>query len=231
MKNVVLIVLDSCRYDAFEKANATFLKSFGNLYKCYSPACWTIPSLTSLAFGIPPLNSPIRANLFNVKNFKQKQILTPNPLVISERTRIFKGFNVEGLKYDYLRSSASIFKDAEQFLEQAEEPFYLLMLLMETHAPFWDGKKTYGHPRIFRTVEEGVSVQARCVEHIDQNFKKYLYDSLTPLKNTRIIITADHGEGMGDETQYGKVFHHNLTQQDIYFHPKLFEIPFIIKDL
>ena len=231
MRNVVLIILDSCRYDSFRRAKAPFLKSFGKIHKCYSVACWTIPALTSLAFGIPPLNSPVRANLFNVRDFKLKQILTPNPLVIAERTRIFKGFNVEGLKYNYLRSSGAIFKDAKDFLEDAKEPFFLLMLLMETHAPFWDGKKTYGHPRIFKTVEEGIRVQSRCVEHIDKNFKKYLYDTLLSLKNTRIIITADHGEGFGEETEYGKTFHHNLTHPDTYFHPKLFEIPFIIKDL
>jgi len=232
MKNVVLIVLDSCRYDAFEEANATFLKSLGKTHKCYSSACWTIPSLVSLVlYSQPPLNSPIRCKLFNLKDFETKQILTPNPLVIAQRTRIFKGFNVEGLRYDYLRSSAEIFTDAKSFLESAKKRFLLLMLLMETHAPFWDGEKSYGHPRIFKSPLEGIDVQSRCVEHIDKNFGKYLYDILLSFKNTRIIITADHGELFGEETQYGKAYHHNLISEDIYFHPKLFEIPFIIKDL
>ena len=182
-------------------------------------------------YSQPPLNSPIRCKLFNLKDFEAKQILTPNPLVVAQRTRIFKGFNVEGLKYDYLRSSAEIFTDAKSFLESTKKRFLLLMLLMETHAPFWDGKKSYGHPRIFKSPPEGIDVQSRCVEHIDKNFGKYLYDTLVSLKNTRIIITADHGELFGEETQYGKAYHHNLISEDIYFHPKLFEIPFIIKDL
>jgi len=232
MKNVVLIILDSCRYDSFEQADAPFFKSFGKTHRCYSSACWTIPSLVSLIlYGQPPLNSPIRCKLFNLKDFKEKQILTPNPLVIAQRSLIFKGFNVEGLKYDYLRSSAEIFRDAKDFLDSINSPFFLLMLLMETHAPFWDGNKSYGHPRIFKSSQEGIKVQSKCVEHVDKNFGEYLYDALSSLKNTRIIITADHGECFGEETQYGRTFHHNLIAEDIYFHPKLFEIPFIIKDL
>ncbi|MCD6465772.1 sulfatase-like hydrolase/transferase [Candidatus Bathyarchaeota archaeon] len=220
--------MDSCRYDSFEKANAPGFKSLGQLWKCYSTACWTIPSLVSLAFGLPPLEPPFLGRLFYVKDYKIKKILTPNPLVIQERNRIFKGWSVEGLKYDYLRSSAQIFEDAKSFLETVKEPFLLLLLLMETHSPYWDGHRTYGG--VVSKPEEGVSMQARCVEHIDSNFRKILYNTILALHNLRIIITADHGEMFGEEKNGLKGYHHNIEKQRMPFHSKLFEIPFILRD-
>jgi len=44
-ENIIIILLDSCRYDAFESANAKNMKSLGKLHKCYSPGNGTLPSM------------------------------------------------------------------------------------------------------------------------------------------------------------------------------------------
>ena len=231
MRNVILIILDSCRYDAFMEAQAVALKSFGQVLKCYSAACWTLPSMVSLLYGRPPLNSFIKGKLFEVSDFINKQILTPNPLIIQAKNTIFREFKIKGLEYDYLKSSADIFKDAKEFLDAASGPFLLVLHLMETHTPYFDGQRTYQGARAFKNPSEGVKIQSKCVDFIDNNFQRHLYKAICQLKNTRIIITSDHGDGFGEEECGIKNFQHDPANQYLVFHPKLFEIPFIIKDL
>ena len=56
--NYVLIVFDSCRYDAFLKARPRTIRKLGRLEKRWSYASWTAPSHYNLLMGLMPHSSP-----------------------------------------------------------------------------------------------------------------------------------------------------------------------------
>jgi hypothetical protein len=56
--NFVLIVLDSCRYDAFVKARPRAMRKLGKLERRWSYASWTAPSHYNLLMGLMPHTSP-----------------------------------------------------------------------------------------------------------------------------------------------------------------------------
>src|SRR3954467_4531385 len=56
--NYVLIVLDSCRYDSFQRARPKTMKKLGPVQKRWSYASWTSPSHYNLLIGLMPHTSP-----------------------------------------------------------------------------------------------------------------------------------------------------------------------------
>ena len=58
MNNIVFIVFDSCRYDAYKAANTPNLDRIGVAEKRYSYASWTSPSHYTFLMGMVPHNSP-----------------------------------------------------------------------------------------------------------------------------------------------------------------------------
>ncbi len=58
MNNIVFIVFDSCRFDAYMAANTPNLDRIGIAEKRYSYASWTSPSHYTFLMGMVPHNSP-----------------------------------------------------------------------------------------------------------------------------------------------------------------------------
>ncbi len=56
--NYVLIVFDSCRYDAFTKARPRTMRQLGTVEKRWAYASWTAPSHYNLLMGLMPHSSP-----------------------------------------------------------------------------------------------------------------------------------------------------------------------------
>jgi hypothetical protein len=56
--NFVLVVLDSCRYDAFVKARPVVMRKLGALERRWSYASWTAPSHYNILMGLMPHKSP-----------------------------------------------------------------------------------------------------------------------------------------------------------------------------
>jgi hypothetical protein len=56
--NFVLVVLDSCRYDAFVKARPAVMRKLGPLQRRWSYASWTAPSHYNILMGLMPHSSP-----------------------------------------------------------------------------------------------------------------------------------------------------------------------------
>lgn len=56
--NYVLIVFDSCRYDAFLKVRPRVMSKLGKLEKRWAYASWTAPSHYNLLMGLMPHSSP-----------------------------------------------------------------------------------------------------------------------------------------------------------------------------
>lgn len=56
--NYLLIVFDSCRYDAFVKARPKTMRKLGTLQRRWAYASWTAPSHYNLLMGLMPHSSP-----------------------------------------------------------------------------------------------------------------------------------------------------------------------------
>lgn len=56
--NYLLIILDSCRYDSFQKARPKIMRSLGKVEKRWSYASWTSPSHYNLLMGLLPHSNP-----------------------------------------------------------------------------------------------------------------------------------------------------------------------------
>jgi arylsulfatase A-like enzyme len=57
-RNLVFMVLDSCRYDSFREAHKPHFDRFGNAEQRWSYASWTAPSHYSYLMGLVPHQSP-----------------------------------------------------------------------------------------------------------------------------------------------------------------------------
>ncbi len=60
LNNYVLVIFDSCRYDAFIKGRPKVMRKLGKVEKRWSYASWTAPSHYNLLTGLLPHNSPKR---------------------------------------------------------------------------------------------------------------------------------------------------------------------------
>ncbi len=58
LRNFILVVLDSCRYDTFMEAAPRTIMSLGNVESRYSYASWTAPSHYNMLMGLMPHTSP-----------------------------------------------------------------------------------------------------------------------------------------------------------------------------
>lgn len=69
--NYVVVVLDSCRYDALMAAAPTTLLKLGTVRRCWSYASWTAPSHYNLLMGLLPHASPshVYASEYYKKDF------------------------------------------------------------------------------------------------------------------------------------------------------------------
>jgi hypothetical protein len=69
MRNLVVVVLDSCRYDSFVAAKPKWISKLGKVEKRYSYASWTGPSHYNLLTGLFPHTSPRR--VFASESYKE----------------------------------------------------------------------------------------------------------------------------------------------------------------
>jgi hypothetical protein len=69
--NYVLVIFDSCRYDAFIKARPRTIRQLGRVEKRWSYASWTSPSHYNLLIGLMPHTSPkhVYASEYYKKDF------------------------------------------------------------------------------------------------------------------------------------------------------------------
>ena len=68
--NYILVIFDSCRYDAFLKARPKAMRKLGKVEKRWSYASWTAPSHYNLLMGLLPHRSP--KNVFASEYYKKE---------------------------------------------------------------------------------------------------------------------------------------------------------------
>ena len=69
LNNYIIVILDSCRYDAFVRAQPKILGELGEVEKRWSYASWTAPSHYNLLMGLLPHHSP--ANVYASEYYKR----------------------------------------------------------------------------------------------------------------------------------------------------------------
>ena len=75
--SVLLLTIDSCRYDVFEPAHVPALKSIGRLYKAMSPASYTLPAHASIFGGFTPGCAELQEPFVNPKYAKFFKLIGP----------------------------------------------------------------------------------------------------------------------------------------------------------
>ena len=76
-KSVLLITLDSCRYDVFMAARVTALKSIGRVYRAMAPAHFTLPSHAAIFGGFTPGCADLKEPYVNPKYAKFFKLIGP----------------------------------------------------------------------------------------------------------------------------------------------------------
>lgn len=86
-RNLILITLDSCRFDTFMEAKTPTLAKLGQAELRYSYASWTAPSHYNLLLGLLPHESPtgVFPAAYYAKQFKHYEERLGFPIVSPER--------------------------------------------------------------------------------------------------------------------------------------------------
>ncbi|MBN2296323.1 MAG: sulfatase-like hydrolase/transferase [Pirellulales bacterium] len=228
--NVLLISIDTCRPDhlscyghsSLTTPNIDELARDGTLFETViSPIPTTLPSHCSMMTGTIPPYHGVHSNLvcqLRDSNVTLAELLqqqgyttgaTIGAFVLNRQFGIAQGFQ----SYDDIQEGARKAKDvnrsAFKWLEEhRKEPFFLFL-------HYYDPHLSYDPPEPFASQFDGapydgeIAYVDHCIGQIINRLKKLgLYDS------TLIIITSDHGEGLGEhgEDGHGYFVYHSTTK-------------------
>ncbi len=225
--NVVLITLDTLRADhlgcyghkKIETPNIDKIAREGITFvNAYTPVPVTLPSHTSIFTGLYPLYHGVRNNgTFKANDELETltEILKRNnyqtaafigAFVLDSRYGLDQGFDYYD---DYLkkdpnamlmmyneRSAEEVINSASKWVEQkGENPFFLWLHCFDPHAP-------YEPPAPFHTNYQGRLYQGE-IAYVDWALGGFfsLLREKDLLEKTLIIITSDHGEGLGEHAE------------------------------
>jgi len=243
---VVLISIDTLRadhlplygYRAVATPNIDALARDGVVFdEAWSHCPMTLPSHVSMLTGELPTTTGVRNNLgFRYDAAKHPSIAqrlqnagyatggAVSSYVLRGETGMRDAFQwydaaidtSPGARFvDYQRSGFTTAALAEKWVDSvASRPFFLFLHLYEPHVP-------YDPPEPFRTryaaspydgeIATSDAIVGEVVQHLKQ---RGLYD------NALIILTSDHGEGLGD---------HGEQQHSILLYTELIRVPLVIK--
>lgn len=210
--NYLVLCLDSCRYDSFQKANAPNFKKVGALRKAYSVAGFTPPAIFGFMMNMPQYNDGrgkfiegIELPCWLPEKFKEKgyftAFFTPNPWIFKYKSVFGRGFDVfKGMDFNYRDASKQIINENINIFKTVKNPKFIFNLFLATHTPY---------------ARNG---QVQAVEAVDEQFGRLL----PYLSDTEVIICADHADLLREEGGEG----HNPAERAV-FHQKLFEVPIV----
>lgn len=193
-KNVLFYIMDAVSFDQFNKASTPFIElNAHRIQKSYTGGTWTLPSMKSIVHGIIPQTDDISLYKFKrpwmlpePKCYKREgyntYALSGNPL-FSERTFPCAGFDEFIVEKDDIKKSGE--NIVSKFLDIYEEPFFCIMLLIDTHRPY------NGIEDEELTLKEMKKNQRDAITKLDKELER-LYNDFS--NNTEILVFADHGE-------------------------------------
>jgi hypothetical protein len=226
MKNILFFCMDSCRYDTFIAADAPNMKAVGEVEKAHSPACWTVPSVTSYLMNEGPIRGK-RYRLFDgapglkwlPKWFQQQGYLTVFDTwnaCVQTAPHIRDGFDlfcVDALGHSRDEYTAKMAKTLHE-AKRVGKKIFAFILVMDTHIPYFWGTGGRGWEN---DPLQNRANQVKAIEWVDKQFPEFL----RIMKPATVYITADHGDL--HEPPYS-----HSPAWGIHFDEKLFEIPFIV---
>ena len=122
------------------------------------------------------------------------------------------------------RESSDIFREAIKDINERKEKYFRVI----THVD--ETLNPYGMKRDdrFKYFEFQFDLIKDRIEEVDNNFK-YILDNIKG--PTRIVITADHAEFIGEIKNGKRLAGHGAGMNRVEFDPNLFKIPLIIGDI
>lgn len=232
-KSVVIITLDSCRYDVFKEAYDEQLPA-KKVRKAYSPCNWTLPSHESIARGFIPFGDfadPLETINYNfglpLPEQHQYSFGTTAIPYLSQSKTLQNNLHTYFDNYycaEKANSCEEVLSKAEEFINNNEK-FFGLINLGETHSPYKDFEnKTTSE--LIKNIKSGDRTYSEVYEWQVAS-TEYLLEEISTFteklpKETLIIVTSDHGELFGENESFGHNPHEEAT-----FHKKLYEVPLI----
>lgn len=247
--NLLIITVDTLRadhvgiygYKKIETPNIDRLGEKGVLFsRAYCHVPLTLPSHCSLFTGTLPIFHGVRDNGYRLPSFnitlaeilKKKGYLTAafvGAFPLDSRFGLDKGFDV----YDDLYGSKNVVRDLSFIERRAEEvnkkavewldknqnsKFFVWVHYFDPHTPY-EPPSSFNHEYAGREYDGEIAytdyVIGKLLEKLNQ---------LKLIEKTLIILTSDHGEGLGDhnETTHGIFVYDSTLRVPLIFHnPKI----------
>lgn len=230
--DVVLVTLDTTRFDRtaaggsdLTPALERLLAQGVNFTRAYSSVPVTLPSHATLLTGLWPPEHGLRINgaealpdrvplvteRFRAAGFRTAAFVSA--LVLEERFGLARGFE----RYDAPSSTerpaertVDLAVDWLDLLDPAERAF-LWVHLFDAHAPY-EPPPQYRH---LPPYDGEVAAQDRALGRLLQALER-----LDRLDDALVVVTADHGEGLGD---------HGEEEHGIFLYEEAIHVPLVVK--
>ena len=240
---------DHLPFYGYEKNTAPFLWELSKksvvFENVFSTSSWTSPATASIFTSLYPFQHGVLMGLLAVRNAQQ---IDPNikvnkiPEEIETIAEVLKkrGYQTYGISdnlnigkmegftqgFDKFKTfmyekapavNAVVKKWKKELL--ANGKYFLYIHYMEPHAPYHARKPWYKHNEDSR--KSNISAYDSEINFVDQHIKE-LFEFFQWEKNTLLIITADHGEGLWD---HGLMAHGNTLYREEIQVPLMFYFP------
>lgn len=248
---IVIDTLRSDKLDAYgyEKITAPFLTELSKksilFENTFSASSWTSPSTASIFTSLYPFQHKVLMGILAHINAKKKFPdikIDRIPEEIETMPEIFKkagyatfaisdNFNIgdkQGFDQGFDKMITYSYKGAEQvnkdlfsWKEEIEknDKYFIYLHYMDPHGPYHGREPWYKEPENRKLVPL-VAYDSE-ISYVDSYIKK-AYEEFGWDKNTVIVVTADHGEGLWDHGRQGHGF--SLYREEIQV-PLIIHIP------
>lgn len=236
-EDILLITLDTTRYDYINKDYSPFLYNFSQdsivFENCRTPVPLTLPAHTSILTGLYPKNHKVRnnssykldkniktiASILKERNFETAAFLSS--FVLNKSYGLNDGFDIydDEMVQNFDKSDFEMQeRDAKEtsgkaieFLKKAkkEKALFLWVHFYDPHFPYIKHSET----------PENFSPYASEIYYIDIYIKE-LIGEFQKRRNGLIIIVGDHGEALGE---------HSEETHGIFLYESVLKVPLIIK--
>ncbi len=249
--NVVLITLDTTRADhlgcyGYESANTSntdrTARSGVLCEKAFAPTPLTLPSHTSILTGLYPYSAKVHNNgtyvlsesaktlaeIFGENDYKTAAFLSAFPL--DSQYGLDQGFEVYSDDFSKGgRESSIFFQERSSYRttdlatawlrENKDNPFFMWIHYFDPHKP-------YEPPEDYKSRYSGNPYDGE-IAYMDENMGR-LFGILKELglkSDTLVVITADHGESLGE---HGEDSHGFFTYNSTLYVPLIFSYPGVL---
>jgi len=248
-RNVILITIDTLRSDRVSSYGSTtvdtpvldgFAREGVRFTNAASTVPFTLPAHTSILTGLYPPGHGVRENVGYTVNEELTTLAEAlsaggwstagfvSSFVLDSRWGIGQGFDRYFDEFDLStfdtaanlssvqRSGDVTIAEAERWLDQRDEttPFFIWLHLYDPHDPY-----TPPEPYLSRYPEHPYDGEVAYTDALIGGFRGFL-EERGLLSDSLVILTADHGEGLGD---------HGEASHGFFIYDTTIHVPLIIR--